>query len=296
MTALPDTLCYLDGEFLPLNQAKVSVMDRGFLFGDGVYESIPVYARRMFRFDDHMARFERSLAKLEIEADLDREAWLARLRKVIEAFPAGDQLVYLQVTRGVAPRSHVAPTGLAPTVFVTTSERSLPTPAQRVQGLACVTARDFRWQRGDIKSTSLLGNVLARKISADQEADETILLRDDGPGGPWLTEGASSNVWVVHEGALLGPAPDEHVLAGVRIELLRELCAETGIAFNLRPVSEADVRSADEVLLSSASKEVIAVTRLDGEPVGHGALRGRPGPVYARLHEAYQRAIQSQSI
>jgi len=159
-----------------------------------------------------------------------------------------------------------------------------------------VTARDFRWQRGDIKSTSLLGNVLARKISADQGADETILLRDDGPAGPWLTEGASSNVWVVHEGALLGPAPDEHVLAGVRIELLRELCEDTGIAFNLRPVSEADVRSADEVLLSSASKEVIAVTRLDGEQVGHGALRGRPGPVYARLHGAYQRAIQSQSI
>jgi len=138
--------------------------------------------------------------------------------------------------------------------------------------------------------------VLARKISADQGADETILLRDDGSGGPWLTEGASSNVWIVHEGALLGPAPDEHVLAGVRIELLRELCEETGIAFNLRPVSEADVRAADEILLSSASKEVIAVTRLDGEQVGHGALRGRPGPVYARLHEAYQRAIQSQSI
>ena len=296
MTALPDTLCYLDGEFLPLNQAKVSVMDRGFLFGDGAYESIPVYGRRMFRFDDHMARFERSLGKLEIEADLDRETWLARLRKVIAAFPAADQLVYLQVTRGVAPRSHLMPLGLEPTVFITTSERSLPTPAQRVQGLACVTARDFRWQRGDIKSTSLLGNVLARKISADQDADETILLRDDEPGGPWLTEGASSNVWVVHEGALLGPAPGDHVLAGVRVELLRELCDETGTAFNLRPVSEADVHSADEVLLSSASKEIIAVTRIDGEQVGHGALRGRPGPVYARLHEAYQRAIQSQSI
>jgi len=296
MTALPDTLCFLNGEFLPLNQAKVSVMDRGFLFGDGAYESIPVYGRRLFRFDDHLARLERSLGKLEIEADLDPEAWLERIRKVVEAHPSGDQLVYLQVTRGVAPRSHLMPMGLEPTVFVSTSERTQPTPAQRVQGLACVTARDFRWERGDIKSISLLGNVLARKISADQEADETILLREDGHGGPWLTEGASSNVWIVHEGALLGPAPDEHVLAGVRIELLRELCEETGIAFNLRPVSEADVRAADEVLLSSASKEVIAVTRLDGEQVGHGALRGRPGPVYARLHEAYQRAIQSQSI
>jgi len=296
MTALPDSLCYLNGEYLPLNQAKVSVMDRGFLFGDGAYESIPVYQRRLFRFDDHLARLERSLGKLEIEADLDAETWLARIRKVVEAHPSDEQLVYLQVTRGVAPRSHLMPEGLEPTVFVTTSERSQPTPAQRVQGLACVTARDFRWERGDIKSISLLGNVLARKISADQGADETILLREDGTGGPWLTEGASSNVCIVHEGALLGPAPDEHVLAGVRIELLRELCEETGIAFNLRPVSEADVRAADEVLLSSASKEIIAVTRLDGEQVGHGALRGRPGPVYARLHEAYQRAIQSQSI
>ena len=190
MTALPDTLCYLDGDFLPLNQAKVSVMDRGFLFGDGAYESIPVYGRRLFRFDDHMARFERSLGKLEIEVDLDRETWLARLRRVIEAFPGEEQLAYLQVTRGVAPRSHLMPAGLEPTVFITTSERTQPTPAQRVQGLACVTARDFRWERGDIKSTSLLGNVLARKISADQKADETILLREDGAGVPWLTEGA----------------------------------------------------------------------------------------------------------
>jgi len=296
MTDLPDTLCYLNGDFLPLNQAKVSVMDRGFLFGDGAYESIPVYGRKMFRFDDHFERLERSLGKLEIEVDLDREAWLGRLRKVIAAHPAADQLLYIQITRGVALRSHIAPDGLAPTVFINTSERTQPTPAQRLQGLSCVTARDFRWQRGDIKSVSLLGNVLARKISADQGADETVLLRDDEPAGPWLTEGSSSNVWVVHEGALLGPEPDEHVLQGIRVELLRELCEETGIAFNLRPVSEADVRSADELLLSSASKEIIAVTRLDGEQVGHGALRGRPGPVYARLHQAYQRAIESQSI
>ncbi len=296
MTSLPDTLCFLDGDYLPLNQAKVSVMDRGFLFGDGAYESIPVYGRRMFRFDDHLARLERSLGKLGIEIELERETWLGRLRKIIAAHPADDQLVYVQVTRGVALRSHVVPVGLEPTVFVTTGERASPTPAQRLHGLSCVTARDFRWQRGDIKSTSLLGNVLARKISVDQRADETILLRDDGPGGPWLTEGASSNVWIVQEGALLGPPPDEHLLEGIRFELLRELCEETSIAFNLRPISEADVRAADEVLLSSASKEIIAVTRLDEDEVGHGALRGRPGPVYARLHEAYQRATRSQSI
>jgi D-alanine transaminase len=296
MNALPANLCYLNGEYLPLNQAKVSVMDRGFVFGDGAYESIPVYGRRMFRFDDHLARLGRSLGKLRIEADLERETWLGRLRKVIAAHPADNQLLYIQVTRGVAPRAQVVPVDVEPTVFVNTSELTPPTPAQRLQGLSCVTARDFRWQRADIKSTSLLGNVLARRISADQGADETILLREGGPGGPWLTEGASSNVWIVHEGALLGPPCDEHVLEGIRVALLRELCEETDIAFNQRPISEADVLAADEVLLSSASKEVISVTRLDGEAVGHGALRGRPGPVYARLHEAYQRSIRLQSL
>ena len=138
---------------------------------------------------------------------------------------------------------------------------------------------------------SLLGAVLARQLSADQGATETIMFRDG-----WLTEAAASNVWVVHEGALLGPPKSEHVLEGIRYDLLRELCEEEGIAYNLKPIAEADVRAADEVLLSSATKEVLAVTRLDGELVGHGALRGKPGPVYARLYEAYQRAKAGQAL
>ena len=154
-----------------------------------------------------------------------------------------------------------------------------------------MTARDFRWQRGDIKSTSLLGNVLARQMSADHNALETIMFRNG-----FLTEAAASNVWVVHEGALLGPPKSEHVLEGIRYELIRELCEEVGIAYNLRPIAEADVMSADEILLSSATKEVLPVTTLDGEPVGHGALRGKPGPVYAKLFEAYQRAKATQSL
>jgi D-alanine transaminase len=157
--------------------------------------------------------------------------------------------------------------------------------------VACVTARDFRWERADIKSISLLGNVMARQMSADHGAAETILLRDG-----WLTEASASNVWVVHEGALLGAPKSEHVLEGIRYDLLRELCEEEGIAYNLRPVSEADLLAADEVILSSATKEVLPVTRIDGEEVGHGALRGKPGPVYARLYEAYQRAKLAQSI
>ena len=295
MTKLPDTPCELDGELMPLAQARISPMDRGFIFGDGVYEVVPVYAGRLFRFDEHMARLARGLARIRIVPPRTREQWLAAARRLVQAMQAqtgvADQLVYIQVTRGVAMRDHVMPPDIEPTVFMMASAMKPPTAEQRHHGVACVTARDFRWERGDIKSTSLLGNVLARQISADQGAAETIMLRDG-----FLTEASASNVWIVHEGALLGPPKSEHVLEGIRYDLLRELCEDEGIAYNLRPIAEADLRSADEVMLSSATKEVLAVTRLDGEPVGHGALRGKPGPVYARLYEAYQRAKREQCL
>jgi D-alanine transaminase len=291
MPSLPETLCHLNGRTLPLNEAQVSVLDRGFLFGDGIYEAFPAYGRRLFRFDDHMARLERSLAKLRIANPHRREAWLALVRELVAAHPADDQMVYLQVTRGVAMREHVMLDGLEPTVFAMTNPMRPPTAEQRHQGVACTTARDFRWERADIKSISLLGNVMARQMSADHGAVETVLFRDG-----WLTEASSSNVWVVHEGAVLGPPKSEHLLEGIRVALLAELCEECGIAYNLRPIAEADVFAADELLLTSASKEVLPVTRLDGEAVGHGALRGKPGPVYARLYEAYQRAKVEQSI
>ena len=292
---LPDSLCFLNGEYSRLRDAKVSVLDRGFLFGDGVYEVVPVYGQRLFRFDEHMARLARSLAKVRIANPCSREQWLAHARHLVVELARErggvEQVVYLQVSRGVAPRDHVMPGDIVPTVFMMASVMRPPTPEMRHQGVACVTARDFRWERGDIKSISLLPNVLARQISADKGAVETILFRDG-----YLTEAAASNVWVVHEGALLGPPKSEHMLEGIRVELLRDLCEEVGIAYNLRPIPEADVLSADEVLLSSATKEVLAVTQIDGQSVGHGALRGKPGPVYARLHEAYQRAKQTQAI
>ena len=296
MQALPDTLCYLNGEYTAVRDAKVSVLDRGFVFGDGIYEVVPVYAGKVFRFDEHMARLDRSLAKIRIANPLSKPEWLERCRTLVAALAQRetalvDQMVYIQVTRGVALRDHVMPADISPTVFMMTGVMKPATPEQRHAGVACTSARDFRWERGDIKSVSLLGNVLARQISADHGAVETIMFRNH-----FLTEAAASNVWIVHEGALLGPPKSEHVLEGIRYELLRELCEECGIAFNLKPIPEADVFSADEVLLSSATKEVLAVTSLDGQPVGHGALRGKPGPVYARLYEAYQRAKASQSI
>ena len=291
MINLPDTPCLLNGQLQPLSQAKVSVLDRGFIFGDGVYEVIPAYGRRLFRFDEHMARLARSLDKLRIPNPHQRDEWLRQVRSLVGVVPAEDQLVYIQVTRGVALRDHVMPEGLAPTVFVMSNPMKPPAPEQRHLGVACITARDFRWERGDIKSVSLLGNVLARQMSADHGATETIMFRNG-----WLTEASGSNVWVVHEGAVLGAPRSEHVLEGIRYELLRELCEEEGLAYNLRPIAEDDVRTADELMITSASKEVLPVTKLDNQPVGHGALRGKPGPVYARLYEAYQRAKQAQSI
>jgi D-alanine transaminase len=299
-----DRLCYLNGAYKPLSQAQVNVLDRGFLFGDGIYEVVPVYARKLFRFDEHMARLSRSLDKVRIGNPLSREDWLERCRKLVsalaEAEGVDDQVVYLQVTRGVAPRDHVMPESITPTVFMMSNPMKKATAEQRHGGVACTTARDFRWERGDIKSISLLANVMARQLSADHGAIETIMFRDGvsgvTSGGPWLTEASASNVWIVKDGAFLGPPKSEHVLEGIRVELLHELCEEEGIAYNLKPISEADVRSADEVILSSATKEVLPVTKLDGDAVGHGALRGKPGPVYARLYEAYQRAKATQSI
>ncbi len=282
---MSDQTCFLNGEFLPLSEARIPVLDRGFIFGDGIYEVVPVYGRKLFRFDEHLARLNRSLGKLRLPSPATHDEWLARCRQLVASRPEEDQVVYIQVTRGVAPRDHVMPAHPVPTVFMMSNPLKPASAEQRHHGVACVTARDFRWERGDIKSTSLLGNVLARQISADHGAVETIMFRDG-----FLTEAAASNVWIAHEGALLGPPKSEHVLEGIRVELLRELCEDCGIAYNLRPITEADVRAADEVMLSSATKEILPVTRIDGEEVGHGAMRGKPGPVYAHLYEAYQRA------
>ena len=287
-----DLPCYLNGHLGRLGDARVPVMDRGFLFGDGVYETIPVHGRRLFRVDDHLDRLGRSLKALRIEDPYEREAWLDLLRSLVAHLPdVEDQTIYLQVTRGVAARGHAMPADIEPTVLAYTQPLISLSPEQRHQGLSCVTARDFRWQRGDIKSTSLLGNVLARQVAVDQGADEVVLIRDG-----FVTEGSSSNVWIVRDGALLTPPPGESLLEGVRVRVLKELCEELGIACNLRPIAETELPTADEILLTSASKEVAPVTRLDHEPVGHGALRGKPGPVYAKLYEAYQRAKALQSL
>ncbi|SCX74578.1 D-amino acid aminotransferase [Variovorax sp. EL159] len=281
--ALPATLCYLDGEYTALRDAKISVLDRGFIFGDGIYEVVPVYGGQPFCFEEHMARLDRSLAELQITNPLSLEQWREIAMRLTA--PGGDapQSVYFQITRGVAPRDHSMVRGLRPTVFVMVNPLPPISDAVRTKGVACVTAADFRWQKAHIKSTSLLGAVLARQISVEAGATETIMFRDE-----WLSEASSSNVWIVKDGILIGPPKDNLVLTGIRYGLLERLCQERGIPFTLRRVSREEVFAADELLISSATKEVLPVVTLDGKAIGNG----HPGPIYDSLYAAYQQAKQ----
>jgi D-alanine transaminase len=290
---LPDLPCYLNGEFTTLPNAKVSVMDRGFVFGDGIYEVVPAYDGKPFRFDEHLARLERSLAEMRIPNPMTRGQWrelvdelMARYAKSQgKAAAQTNQMVYLQISRGVAMRDHVMIPGLAPTVFAMSNRLYIYTAEERAKGAACITADDFRWEKAHIKSTSLAGAVMARQMSADVGALETIMFRDG-----FLSEAAASNVWVVKDGRVLGVPKDNLVLEGIRFGLLESLCRDAGVPFELRRIARAEVLAADEILLSSATKEVLAVTQLDGRAVANG----RPGPIYDKLYAGYQRAKQSQ--
>jgi D-alanine transaminase len=289
---LPALPCYLNGEMSTVRDAKVSVLDRGFIFGDGVYEVVPAYEGRPFRFEQHMARLDRSLGEMRIRNPLDRAGWRKVVDQLIAAYAqyAGkkpeetNQLVYLQVTRGVAMRDHVMPPDIEPTVFGMVNRLYIYTPEERAKGVACVTADDFRWKKAHIKSLSLAGAVLSRQMSADLGGNETIMFRDGR-----LSEAAASNVWVVQGGKVLGPLKDNLVLEGIRYGLIEDICRKAGIPFELRPVSREEVLAADEIILSSATKEVVPCTLLDGQPVGNG----RPGPIYEKLFAGYQQAKHS---
>ncbi|MBK9235307.1 MAG: D-amino acid aminotransferase [Rhodoferax sp.] len=295
MTTLPKLPCFLNGDYTDLANAKISVMDRGFIFGDGVYEVVPVYGSRLFRFNEHMARLERSLAQVRIANPMARVEWQALAERLIADYAqsvgitpqSSDQLVYIQVTRGVAMRDHVMPSDVSPTVFVMTNAMKPPSAGQREQGVACVTADDFRWEKAHIKSVSLLGSVLARQISFDAGAVETIMFRHG-----YLSEAAASNVWVVKNGTVFGVPKDNLVLEGIRYGLIESICRAQGISFELRRIPRQELLEADEVILSSATKEVLAVTTLDGKPVG----AGRPGGVYQRLFAGYQAAIAQTKV
>ena len=284
-------MVFLNGSFLPLEQAKVSVLDRGFIFGDGVYELIPVYSRAPFRMDGHLARLERSLAAVGIRNPYAREKWREVILGLVERQPWQDQAVYLQVTRGVAKRDHAFPEGVEPTVFAMSNPLVNP-PAELVdKGAVAVSAVDNRWLRCDIKSISLIGNVLLRQVSAAVGAAETILFRDGV-----LTEASASNVFVVKNGLVLSPPKSNLILPGITYDVVVEIAAELKIPVEFRDVREAEVRAADELWVTSSSKEILAVVELDGRPVGDG----KPGPVFRRAWQGYQefkrRVMRKESV
>jgi D-alanine transaminase len=280
-----DSLAYLNGEFLRVQDAKISVLDRGFIFGDGVYEVVPVYEGRPFRMDEHLARLERSLAAIRIDAPFDRAGWNEIVQGLIDRSLTTSCVVYLQVTRGVAKRDHGFPgDGVAPTVFGMTSPFTRPSAQLREQGVSLISIPDERWLHCDIKSVSLLGNVLAKQQAADAGVDEVVQFRDG-----MLSEGATCNIWVAAGGKLLAPPKNHLVLEGIRYGLMAELAEEAGIPFEMRPISRAEVEKADELMVSSATREVLPVLELDGKPVG----TGRPGSVYARLRQGYDARIDA---
>ena len=270
---------FLNGKLLPAEQATVSVLDRGFIFGDGVYELVPVYSRVPFRLDEHLARLERSLAEVKIRNPYTRAQWRGHIYRLIDAQPHDDQGVYFQVTRGVAKRDHAFPKAIEPTVFMMANPLVNPPPVQVEKGATAVSAQDFRWLRCDIKSISLIGNCLLRQLSAEVGGAETILFRDGR-----LTEASASNAFIVKRGVIQSPPKSNLILPGITYDVVVEIAQAVKIPLEFRDVTEAEVRAADEVWLTSSSKEILAVTALDGKPVGDG----KPGPLFRKAYAGYQ--------
>ena len=273
------TICYLNGEFLPLDQAKISVLDRGFIFGDAIYEVIPVYRRKPLRLAAHIARLQRSLDEIRITSPHSDGEWAGLIGDLINYSEHDDQAVYLQVSRGVAKREFGLLQGVEPTVFMLSSPFVSPPQQQIDNGVAAVSQADFRWLRCDIKSTSLLGANMLRQFANDAGGAECVLFRDG-----YLTEGSSSNIFVVRNGVLVTPPKSRLILPGITYDLLLELALANGVPTQVRDVSESEVKAADELMLSASLRELLAITQLDGKPVGDG----KPGVVFRRLYELFQ--------
>lgn len=270
---------YLNGEFVRAIDARVPVLDRGFLFGDGVYELMPVYGGHPFRLDEHLARLSRSLEEVFIPNPYAPARWTEVLSELIQRAGGGDLLVYWQVTRGVAPRDHAFPRGIEPTVFAMTGALPEPAPEQLERGINAVIRPDIRWQRCDIKAISLLGNVLLRQQAIDADATEAVLVRDG-----FVTEGAASNVFVVIDDVIVTPPKSASLLPGITRNLILELTAAAGLPYEEMKISEQALRDVQEIWVTSSSKEVLPVTLLDGQPVGDG----RPGPRWQRIYRLFQ--------
>ncbi len=272
-------MVYLNGAFMPLDEARIPVLDRGFIFGDGVYEVVPAYSRRPFRMAEHLVRLQHSLDGIRLANPHTDAEWTMLMSDLIAKNGGEDQSIYLQVTRGVAKRDHAFPKDMKQTVFMMSSPLTTPPQTQIDNGVSAITASDFRWLKCDVKSVSLLGNCLLRQMAADVGAVETILFRDGK-----LTEASASNVFVVKNGVLLAPPKNNLVLPGITYDVVLEIAHAREFEVEVREVSEAETRNADEIWVTSSTKEVLAITTLDDKPVGDGA----PGMLFKRMHTLYQ--------
>jgi|SRR4051812_28836638 D-alanine transaminase len=281
----PLPICHLNGAYLPLRDARISPLDRGFLYSDGAYEVTPVYGGRPFRFTQHHDRLTRSLGEIRMADPLTRDEWRTVYRELISRNQAGDAYIYVQVTRGAEyGRNHAPLPDVPRTVFAFVAPWPEGRKGWRDNGLPAVTAQDTRWARCDIKSVSLLANVLLRQLAVDHDATETILIRDG-----LLTDASASSVHVVIDGELRTPPNSSKLLPGTTRGVMEEIAERAGVRFRSVAVSDAEMRGAQEVLLGAATREVQPVTSLDGKPVGDG----KPGPVWRALHDAYQAYKQS---
>ncbi len=270
---------YLNGKFMPLDEARVPVLDRGFIFGDGVYEVIPVYSRCVFRLQEHLQRLQHSLDGIRLANPHSDEEWGRLIRELVAHNDEDDQSVYIHITRGVARRDHAFPQGVAPTVFMMSSPL-IVAPSELVDtGVSAVSAVDNRWDRCDIKAIALLPNVLLRQLAVDHDAVETVLFRDG-----LLTEGAASNIFAVENGVILAPPKDNHMLPGITYDLVLELAAANNMPLEIGKYEELRIRGADELWLTSSTKEVLPITLLDNQPIGNG----KPGPVFRKMRALYQ--------
>ena len=277
---------YLNGQYMPIEEATISVLDRGFIFGDGVYEVIPVYSRKAFRLPEHMCRLQHSLDGIRLRNPHSADEWTGIIGEIIARNGGDDQYLYLHITRGAAKRDHAFPNPpVKPTVFVMSNPLLPPSPELLRSGVCAVTAQDNRWLRCDIKSIALLPNVLLRQMAVDAGCAETVLLRHGSDNEPaFMTEGAASNIFVVKNGRLLAPPKDNLMLPGITYDVILEIAAANKIPHEVRRVPASDVFAADELLLTSSTREVLAITRLDGKPVGNG----EPGGMFCKLHTLYQ--------
>lgn len=272
-------IVHLNGKLLPIEDAKVSVLDRGFVFGDGVYELVPVYRRQPFRLPQHLTRLQMSLDGIRLANPHTDAEWTSIISELVEQQPYEDQGVYFQVTRGVAKRDHTFPKDVPATVFMMSNPLATPSAEQIANGVAVVTADDNRWRRCDLKTISLVGNVLMRQLAADADAIETVMFREGN-----LTEASASNVMVVIRGTIVAPPKDNLILPGITYGAAYEFALDGGLPFEIRPVPKAEALAADEMWLTSSTKEVLAVTSIDGRPFAGGA----PGPMFRKMHALFQ--------